>query len=957
MRFRYILLFLLGTIPAMLFGQFKYPHRYFDPREYQSDREILSIDQSEDGTMYFGTGTSLLVYDGERWQESVIPGKKVIYWIKVDDASGRIYLGSNGEFGYFDSELTYFSLSDRLDTNTSDFGPIWEVDLSSHGVYFRSSKYIFRYCEDELSRIDKLSPNNSRFDVMFTVNDTIITKIRNVGLVAIYNGELEVLADSEEFDEKANAFLPHPGGILIATRSSGLFLYKDHIVQPFDAEVNDYLQEYPVYHAATLSNGHFAFATLTGGVLIMDKNGGLVHLIKQSNYGIHEGTQYVFEDSRSGLWVGTKRGMARVDINSPVQYYQLEEMTENMSYEYFDNKFYFGAINGMYALEDGNKTPQKVQGFPNLVNRIFEMDGILMATDLSDTYIVEEDMATKIFYPPLRSIAETDNENYDFVGGTQEGLIFFEKDPEWRIIYEDEETVKNVTDLITHDAKIWGISSRGLFRYNDGNVTFYDLEGAHSLDQYKNQLIATSNEGFYSYDAVNDQFESFLALDTLVPESAVEVDDFYIQGDSTWLLYFNAEKVLTGDVYAGNQLVKKLPLFDARLEEDISIELVNGFLFIDNGADIFRYDINTTDKRSENELASIHSDKLLEVSDIPYTQNQLRFDFSVKATYSFGENYYRYKIDGYNDEWSEWSTQNYMEITNLFEGNYNLMLEAKTPDRSVISSSLSFTILPPWYRTYWAYISYVVFSSLLIWRFVKWRSSYLEDERNKLEELVSERTSEIIAQKATIEQALKEREVLLREIHHRVKNNLQVISSIFNMQSKEARTDEVKKLINDGQSRVKTMSLIHQKLYQSDKLDAIDFKDYTEGLISQISQLYSKKECQIVNKVMAKDIHLDIDTAIPIGLILNELLSNSYKYAFDEGKGNISIQIAETCSGSYQLKYCDDGKGFPDGFDWEKSESLGLRLVSILARQLKGTMEFKNGNGACFTISFRAVDL
>lgn len=956
LRFRYILLFLFGTVPAMLIGQFRYPYKYFDPREYQSDRDVLCIDQAKDGTMYFGTGNSLLAYDGERWTESIIPGKKVIYWLRVNDYDGRIYVGSNGEFGYFDAGLTYFSLSDSLDPATSDFGPVWEVDLSSHGVYFRSSKYIFRYHEDRLSITDKLGPNDSPYDVMFTVNDTIVTRMRGVGLVAIYDGDLQVLADSKEFNEKSNAFLAYPGGMLIATRSKGLFLYKDHKVQPFETEVNDYLREYPVYHAVKLSNGQYAFATLTGGVLIMDENGRLVHLIKQSNYGIHEGTQYVFEDNRYGLWVGTDRGMIRVDINSPVQYYQLEEMIENASYGYFNNMLYYGDINGIYGLADGEQTPQKVQGFPNLVNRIFEIDGILMATNLQYTYAIEGFTARKMFYPPLRSITTSINEDYDYVGGTQEGLMFFKKDAEWEVIDLDEETVKNVTELHVYEEKYWGISSKGIFRYEDGNANFYTVEGAFSLDQYKDQLIVSSQSGFYCYNPSKDTFESFTRMDTLLPKDIEGVADFFTQGDSTWILYFNNEKTLTGEVYTDNQLIRKLPLFNARTEDDSSVDLINGLLFINNGVDIFRYDINTKPESLRNEWAVIHSEQLLETDELPYSQNQLRFEFSVRAIYSYGENYYRYKIDGYKDEWSEWSTQNYMEITNLLEGNYDLQLEVKTPDRVVLSTSLSFSILPPWYRTYWAYISYVVLLSLIIWRFVKWRSRYLEDERSKLEGLVAERTSEIIAQKATIEQSLKERDVLLREIHHRVKNNLQVISSIFNMQLKEAKTDELRKLINDGQSRVKTMSLIHQKLYQNDKLDAIDLKDYTDGLISQIGQLYSKKEHQITHEVVAEDILLDIDTAIPVGLILNELLSNSYKYAFDEGQGSISIHISRLASGSYQLKYCDDGKGLPNGFDKEKSESLGLRLVSILSRQLKGTMEFNNGKGVCFTITFKAVD-
>ncbi|MEM9895696.1 MAG: hypothetical protein AAF789_04955, partial [Bacteroidota bacterium] len=140
---KYFIICVLTFIPIASIGQFKYPHRYFDPRVYESERKVFCMDQSEDGSMYIGTGGSLLKYDGERWEEHFVPGKKVIYWLKVDDTSGRIYIGSSGEFGYFDAAFRYVSFSDMLEEDTADFGNIWEVDLTSHGVYFRSSKYIF----------------------------------------------------------------------------------------------------------------------------------------------------------------------------------------------------------------------------------------------------------------------------------------------------------------------------------------------------------------------------------------------------------------------------------------------------------------------------------------------------------------------------------------------------------------------------------------------------------------------------------------------------------------------------------------------------------------------------------------------------------------------------------------------------------------------------------------------
>lgn len=941
------------------YGQFKYPHRYFDPREYQSDRKVFCMDQAADGTMYFGTPSSLLKFDGERWKLTSIPGEKAVYWLTVDDATERIYVGTTGEFGYFDFDLNYVSLSDQLDASIASFGTIWEVKLTSHGVYFRSSRYIFRYHEGQLSHIAGIGPKEYPFDIISVVNDTIFTRIREVGLGAIYQGEISILKGTENFTSKTNAFIPHSDGLLVATRSNGLFLYQNQEIKAWNVPINEKLKENRVYHATALSNGLYAFANLTGGALLIDRQGKLVHSIKRHNYGIFEGTEFVFEDQQAGLWVATGKGMTLIDINSPIQYYRLDEMTENASFVHFDQKLYFGSLNGLYMLPDNHSEPQRVIDFPDLVTRIYEADDMLIATDLSYFFQVNGSKAQKGSYPPFTCLTPINSSEFNYVGGGQEGLYFLKKTKDWKIVKRDENSVKNLDKLVTYKESLWGISSsNGLFQYSEDSSRFYSIDDCYSLKVYENLLTVTTKNAFYFFDSATDQFQPFEELNKLISDEFHAIEDFYVANDQVWILYYNKEKVLTGDVFANNRLIRKLPCFDARIEENIEVQLTEDMLIISNGDHIFRYQQEANPDSMKRQVnVFISSEQLQESSDIPYSQNKLRFDFSLKSFYTSGNNYYRYRLQGYDNDWTEWSTQNYMEITNLTEGDYVLHLEAKTPSRSHASASYVFSILPPWYRTYWAYIFYLMLLGTLLWGIVKSRSRYLERERKRLEILVAKRTSEIIAQKATIEQSLLEREALLREVHHRVKNNLQVISSIFNMQLKQTETDEIRKLINDGQSRMKTMSLIHQKLYQSERLDVIAFEDYITTLISQINQLYNKGQRHITHEVDAGGIHLDIDTAIPVGLILNELLSNSYKYAFENDSGNIVVKITKDVSGNYLLVYRDDGEGLPGNFSLDGNDSLGLRLVSILVRQLKGELKFKNENGACFQITFQTANI
>lgn len=235
-----------------------------------------------------------------------------------------------------------------------------------------------------------------------------------------------------------------------------------------------------------------------------------------------------------------------------------------------------------------------------------------------------------------------------------------------------------------------------------------------------------------------------------------------------------------------------------------------------------------------------------------------------------------------------------------------------------------------------------------------------QNQKQELERTVDERTRELQVSNREIEnqnERLKERndqiEVLLKEIHHRVKNNLQVISSLLDLQSRGIEDEAALATFMEGQNRVKAMSLIHQKLYQNEDLATIDFAEYTGQLTKELTALYpsAAKVKTSVDAVTAA--HFDIDTAVPLGLILNELVSNAYKYAFNEtDEGALNITVETLGGGRHRLTVSDNGKGLPEDFDFAKAKSLGLRLVRRLAKQLYGSVDYQGGQGAKFVIMF-----
>ncbi|MCX9083368.1 MAG: PAS domain S-box protein [Candidatus Methanoperedens sp.] len=208
-----------------------------------------------------------------------------------------------------------------------------------------------------------------------------------------------------------------------------------------------------------------------------------------------------------------------------------------------------------------------------------------------------------------------------------------------------------------------------------------------------------------------------------------------------------------------------------------------------------------------------------------------------------------------------------------------------------------------------------------------------------------------------IERSLKEKEILLRELYHRVKNNMQIITSLLSLQSRYARDKEDLEMFRDCHDRIKSMSLVHEKLYQSKDLTTIDFKEYIKDIAKGLFQSFGADKNKISLVMEVNNISLDINAAIPCGLIINELLTNSLKHAFPEGeKGEIKISIQSLNEKTIELVVGDNGKGIPEDVDLRTTKSLGLQLVAMLAEnQLHGEILLDRNNGTEFTITFKEV--
>jgi two-component sensor histidine kinase len=203
--------------------------------------------------------------------------------------------------------------------------------------------------------------------------------------------------------------------------------------------------------------------------------------------------------------------------------------------------------------------------------------------------------------------------------------------------------------------------------------------------------------------------------------------------------------------------------------------------------------------------------------------------------------------------------------------------------------------------------------------------------------------------------ALKEKEVLLQEIHHRVKNNIQIMSSLFRLQFQDNGDENIQEKLKESQNRLRSMALIHEKLYRSKDFSRINFGEYIRNLIKHLHRIYYVNPKKVQVKTELEDILIQLNTAVPLGLLINELVSNSFKHAFPgELCGEANIRLNSQNNGTVFLEVTDNGVGFPEHIDFQNPETLGLQLIRDLTKQINGQINLDGKAGTSFTISFSA---
>jgi len=530
----------------------------------------------------------------------------------------------------------------------------------------------------------------------------------------------------------------------------------------------------------------------------------------------------------------------------------------------------------------------------------------------------------------------------------------------------------------SRDGKLWAAGKTGLYELNDrgqikdyfgpeaknqnSRLPFNDLHDVYE-DSQGTFWLATDGNGVYCWDRKNEVRQLTIA-------NGLSSNLIYcIQEDNLGYIWLSSDYGLIRydplNDRAGTFTTKE-GLTHNEFNRVSAFKAANGQLFFGglNGVNSFNPEDFVNDSvqfRAPLQIVSLNvfSGKgnklidgligwkafqriLLEHYDKFFTVEYMLLDFEE------GQHRYAYRLDGIDKDWN-YTSENTIRFSNLPYGEFVLHIKGQNSKGEWSTQQLHLPILvsKPFFLKTWFIILVASLVGLMLLIIIRWRTYQLRREKEKLELIIKDRTEEL-------SESLEEKEILLKEIHHRVKNNLQVISSLLELHSSSIEDETARAALVESQNRIQSISLIHHKLYQNDNLASIELSGYTSELYRQVSGLFKKPFQQVSAEINIEETYVDIDTAVPLGLIINELIINIFKYALsDQKEGKIEIYLSQGKEGCFKLTVQDNGPGMPEGFEISKSRSLGLRLIKRLSKQIGGSVEYIYENGSKFIISFK----
>ncbi len=895
--------------------------QFISVKDGLASREVYCVVQDQHGFIWFGTKFGLNRYDG----------KNVKLFTTQDGLSSNIivnlFVDNNNQLiiqhGLRWAPGVSSGKTDVLDVNTFKVIPYKKVIHRSKAI---KKKRIYKYVDDDIIyRIKTIDGNNiinkklliginSRIYIM-PGNKAQLVYSEKEGLYYI-EGDLtiKVLNNSDLFagdQGRINYFLKDAMGNVWICMPQGVYKikYKRNQFNSYFTNAQQSLYPWPQTRGICVDIDKDGQKTVFANVMssLFSKKNSLQQTIIAYTWALicKKNIIYAFGSQFYEIDKETLKPIRTINLfNSPEDY-------STCVFQYSDSIIYVGASNSLFAYNPFTQNKwvlQKSSGkIPDIkdVYRIIKTSKGITAVAENGIYIIKKGKITEYFghqsrdknkYLPITSTLDIheDQNKCLWIATNGDGLIKWE----WNKTGANQKTVTYTMQD--------GLPSMILYRIEEDN---------------SNNLWVSTDDGIMKFNKKTENISLFTPEDGLPHHEFNRTSSF--KSADGWLYFGGMNGVVEfnpNDFRKNNE------------NQHVPFHILGITKFSMDGTSMLSWSLN----KSNQSIIYLPSDRLIKI------------DFAV-LDYVEGKKMYAYRINGVqNEEWI-YTKESSISIGSLPYGSYTIEIKAQLSDGTWLKNTLKIPVdfVPPFYLKTWFVVLVGLIFICLVISLIRFRSNRLKKQNVKLETIIAERTEDL-------NMALEDKDILLKELHHRVKNNLQIITSLLELQKDQLTDEKAIQALNEGQIRLTSIALIHQNFYGGTNLEKISFYAFLMNLTAHSKELFENDNRIIEYIIHPNEINIDIDTAIPLGLIVNELLTNSYKYIpLVQKKKSVEINLQTIDDGNYELTFKDNGPGLPANVNLDNSQTLGLKLIRGLSQQIRGSVTYHYEQGSVFTINFK----
>lgn len=1008
---KYLVLFcLLLTFPMAQATPGKLLIENIEISGYGSNSNTLALTQDADGVIYLANRQGVFSFDGARWQ-LIANTSGVLPSALATGADGRVYVGGSNDLGYLHkderNQMRFVSLRPQLIHPEQTLSSIREIWPRPEGVYFRSSNamYWWRPGQDVVT----LAPRLSSFHRSFEVSARLIVQERRKGLFYLDKGRLSALVESAFFDDKTVfGIVPLGRDLLLATWQHGLFVYDGNRFVPFVSDVEPLLDKNNVYRMIALSGDKFALA-LDGpdsGLYLLDSQGKLLERI-DSGYGLSDDViNHLFEDRQGGLWLALSRGLARVELKSPLRYFDESLGISGQLYEMQRHKqdFFLATSKGVSRLTaTGKFTP--IAGINEPCFALLSTPTGMLAACNASLYVIHSGKAVQLHQSQRHFFNLTAASEHQVWVGTDKGLgelRYRANGWQYRQLFPELLNFPIRQPVWVSATELWSANAnQGVYRIRlsegEAKVQSYGQRqglpaGKVSPSRVANLLGFNTQTGIYRFDA-NASPAFYQDTHTL---AATQDGNVYwkSQNGMQWLSrvpgpgerFIAHNRPGVGKVVErggqwhwerqGFSRIPLLPPIEAYPES-------NGVTWVTTQGRLYRYDPDLSDSAQHqtapllakvtnlwDQLSPFELDK--GISRLDYAHNSLRFHFALPSFDASEFNAYQVMLKGYDSGFSRWENESYKDYTQLPEGQYEFIVKARDSHGNIsYSRPLLFEICPPWYRSGYSYLAYAIVCVIALWLMVKLRTRKLNARALKLELEVGKRTQTIAAQKQDIEVLLEQKNTWLANLSHEFRTPLTLILGPVNqlLQSAEGKAEQAQyqRIQQNGERLLHMVDQLLGLARQTEIGHRACVKINASNRVALCVQGF-----ELIAREKGIALSCDIQPSLcvniqpdGIDILAANLVSNALKYTPEGGEVKVCLyrkdqqlvfEVSDTGIGIPQAQQANVFERFArvtsSAHLSQQGTGLGLALVKELVEQHKGCLALNSaeGQGSCFSL-------